>query len=123
MVVVELSIIYPKIYRCVFCACNFYLFVEINNVSFVPCIGIPPHISLLAEFSCVRNYLGTMMAELIQEFKQEMDARGVGGDNYFNSKAILDKMDQFGKELLEKLGEKSTSATNANFVSTSVICF
>ncbi len=61
-----------------------------------------------------------MKAELIQEFKQEMDARGVGGDNYFNSKAILDKMDQFGNELLKKMGEKSTSATNTNFVSTSV---
>ena len=53
-VAVELNIIYPKIYRYVFCAGNVYCFVEINDVSVVPRIGIPPHISLLAEFFCVR---------------------------------------------------------------------
>ncbi len=61
-----------------------------------------------------------MKTEMIQEFQQEMDARGVGDENYFNSKAILDKMDQFGKELLEKLGDKSTSDAYANFVSISI---
>ncbi len=49
-----------------------------------------------------------------------MDARGVGGKNYLTSKTILDKMDDFGKELLKKLGDKSTSAANTNFVHTSV---
>ncbi len=40
-----------------------------------------------------------------------MDERSVGGENYFNSKVIVDKLEEFRKELLDKLGEKSSAVS------------
>ncbi len=52
-----------------------------------------------------------MNTALIDEFKREMDEIGVGAVNYFNIKIIFHKLEEFSKELFDKIRYKSSAVS------------
>ncbi len=59
-----------------------------------------------------------MKLSVIEELRKEMDDRGVGGENYFNSRKVLERVQAFETkikmELQKFIGSQYVSASNEN---------
>ncbi len=81
--------------------------------------GIPPHVSLLAEMQGMRENLKMMKEDLIISFREEMDERGIGSIGYFNTKSLVDRIDNMGRLIVAKLDGRNGKPNSLAWVRTS----
>ena len=80
-----------------------------NATKYTPVFtGLPPHVTLLSKMEGLKQDFHKMKDELIQEFKVELDKHVNNGEKYFDSKALIDKLDLLEKNIMDQLKKGNT---------------